>query len=260
MIEHGLGCAPVHGAGDRGAGDDGEAAPSGDGDPLLRPGLPVHVARLRRPLSGMGRDAVDGFGRRLLRQRDGRKLLRDAGVRVDRPHEVGDARRGAVGRVRVHRRVYNTRRRWASSTANSFTGSLASAANIRSVMTVPAPDRAGGHAAPGGDVVGAVAGRFDNVCGDAGEPQGGDLILHQGDESSVSGAAGCGRPRSVVPWRDARRRSGGRRWRNVSAPGHGRAGRGCTAPSGAASRSVRRENVDVLLPIEDVPAQTPLYF
>ena len=32
-----------------------------------RPGLPVHVAGLRRPLPGMGRGAVDGFGWRLLR-------------------------------------------------------------------------------------------------------------------------------------------------------------------------------------------------
>ena len=41
----------------------------------------------------------------LFRQRAGRELLRDARVRVARPHAVGDARRGADGRVRVHRRV-----------------------------------------------------------------------------------------------------------------------------------------------------------
>ena len=52
----GDGSAPAHGAGDRGAGDGREAAPAGGGDPSLRPGLPVHVAGLRRPLSGMGRD------------------------------------------------------------------------------------------------------------------------------------------------------------------------------------------------------------
>ena len=78
---------------------------AGCGHPSFRPGLPVHVAGLRRPLPGTGRGAVDGFGRRLLRQRDGRELLRDAGVRVARPQAVCDPRRGAGGRVRVRGRV-----------------------------------------------------------------------------------------------------------------------------------------------------------
>ena len=51
------------------------------------------VARVMRPAGICFDNAMAG------------SFLRDAGVRVDRPHEVGDARRGAVGRVRVHRRV-----------------------------------------------------------------------------------------------------------------------------------------------------------
>ena len=91
----------AHGLGARGAGDGGGATPAGLGHPSLGPGLPVHVAGLWRPLPGVGRCGVDGLGGRLLRQRDGRELLRDAGVRAARPQDVGDARRGAGGRVRV---------------------------------------------------------------------------------------------------------------------------------------------------------------
>ena len=114
----------AHGAGDRGAGDGRAAAATGVGDPPFRPGAPVHVAGLRRPLSAMGRAAVDGFGRRLFRQRAGRELLRDARVRVARPHAVGDARRGADGRVRVHRRVVQ-------HAAASFLAGLPLAAGLR---------------------------------------------------------------------------------------------------------------------------------
>ena len=39
--------------------------------------LYLHLAGLRRSLPGTGRRAIDGFGRRLLRQCDGRELLRD---------------------------------------------------------------------------------------------------------------------------------------------------------------------------------------
>ena len=53
----------------------------------------------------MGCGAVDGLDGRLLRQLDGRELLRHARVRVTRPHDALNVRRGAGGRVRFHRRV-----------------------------------------------------------------------------------------------------------------------------------------------------------
>ena len=56
-----------HRAGGRGAGDGGGAAAPRGGHPSLRPGLPVHVAGLRRSLPGAGHRTVDGVGRRLLR-------------------------------------------------------------------------------------------------------------------------------------------------------------------------------------------------
>ena len=43
------------------------ATPTRSGRASLRPGLPVHVAGLRRSLPRMGRGAVDGLGGRLLR-------------------------------------------------------------------------------------------------------------------------------------------------------------------------------------------------
>ncbi len=45
----------------------------------------------------------DGLGRRLLRQRDVRKLLRDPGMRTARAPPLQDPARGADGGVRVHR-------------------------------------------------------------------------------------------------------------------------------------------------------------
>src|SRR5437879_4932026 len=45
----------------------------------------IHVARLRAALSGGGDRTVDGIGRRLLRQLDGRELLRHHPVRARRP-------------------------------------------------------------------------------------------------------------------------------------------------------------------------------
>ena len=54
------------------------------GDPSLRSGLPVHGDRLRPALPRGRRAAVDGLGRRLLRQRDVRELLRHPRMRAAR--------------------------------------------------------------------------------------------------------------------------------------------------------------------------------
>ena len=82
-----------------------DATAARGGHPSLRPRLPVHLAGLRRSLPGTGRRAIDGFGRRLLRQCDGRELLRDPGVRAARPNDAVNARRSTGGVVRVHRGV-----------------------------------------------------------------------------------------------------------------------------------------------------------
>ena len=63
----GDGGAPAHRAGHRSVGDGHRAAPTRSGRASLRPGLPVHVAGLRRSLPRRGRGAVDGLGGRLLR-------------------------------------------------------------------------------------------------------------------------------------------------------------------------------------------------
>ena len=101
----GHGGASSHRAGGRGAGDGRGATAARGGHPSLRPRLPVHLAGLRRSLPGTGRRAIDGFGRRLLRQCDGRELLRDPGVRAARPNDAVNARRSTGGVVRVHRGV-----------------------------------------------------------------------------------------------------------------------------------------------------------
>jgi putative transposase len=66
------------GAGAVGAGVGVVAAASRRGDPPLGPGLPVHVDRVRAAVPGGRRAAFDRLGGRLLRQRHGRVVLRDA--------------------------------------------------------------------------------------------------------------------------------------------------------------------------------------
>ena len=80
----------------------GDASAEGR-DPSLRPGLAVHLDRLRQALPRGRRAALDGIGRRCLRQRDGGELLRHARMRAARSAPVQDAGRGAHGRLRVHR-------------------------------------------------------------------------------------------------------------------------------------------------------------
>ena len=76
-----------------------------------RPGVPVHLPRLRRALLAMGRGPVDGLGRGVLRQRHGRELLRHPRMRVARPHALprppvkpgAGSSPGAQSHLRVHR-------------------------------------------------------------------------------------------------------------------------------------------------------------
>src|SRR5207253_3197477 len=67
------------------------------------PGLAVQVDRLRAPLSGGPRAAVDGLGQRCLRQRALRELRRGPRVRAPRPAALPDPGRGPPGRLRVPR-------------------------------------------------------------------------------------------------------------------------------------------------------------
>src|SRR6202158_3582476 len=68
-------------------------------------GTQYHVDRLR-PALPAGRSApVDGFGRRLFRQRHVRELLRHARVRAAGPPAVANAERGPAGGVRFPRGV-----------------------------------------------------------------------------------------------------------------------------------------------------------
>jgi transposase InsO family protein len=53
----------------------------------------------------VGIRCTGGLSRRLLRQRDGRELLRDPGVRVAGPAYLSHARRGAHRALRIHRGV-----------------------------------------------------------------------------------------------------------------------------------------------------------
>jgi MmgE/PrpD N-terminal domain len=73
------------------------------GHPSTRPGLPVHVPRLRAALPGRGCAALHGLGRRRLRQCPLRELLRDPGVRAPRPATVCDPGRSAARGLRLHR-------------------------------------------------------------------------------------------------------------------------------------------------------------
>ena len=57
-------------------------APAEQSDSSLRPGLSVHVDRVRKALPRSRRSAIDGIGRRLLRQCDVRELQRNARMRA----------------------------------------------------------------------------------------------------------------------------------------------------------------------------------
>ena len=101
----GDGRAFTHRVGDRSSRNGALAAPTCGSHPPFRPGESVHEPCLRETVTRGGNDRLDGESRRLLRQRDGGELLRDAGVRTARPAVVPDAKRGASRAVRLHRRV-----------------------------------------------------------------------------------------------------------------------------------------------------------
>lgn len=70
-----------------------------------RPRLPVHLDRLRSALRATRRSSVDGIDRRLLRQRHGRELLRQPGVRTAGASSLQNPCASENRRVRVHRRL-----------------------------------------------------------------------------------------------------------------------------------------------------------
>ncbi len=85
------------------AGDGDRPAAAGRRHPPQRPGQPIHVIGVRKTLQGGWRPAVDGIGRRCLRQRHVRELLRHARMR-------------AAGATQVH--VPRSRPRWPASASS----------------------------------------------------------------------------------------------------------------------------------------------
>lgn len=63
----------------------------------------VHQRGLRRTLQEDGRAPLDGQRGRRIRQRHGRELLRQPGVRADRTQELANEDRGPAGAVHLHR-------------------------------------------------------------------------------------------------------------------------------------------------------------
>src|ERR1019366_5969615 len=74
-------------------------------DPSLRSRLPVYELRIWQAVSGSGRDAIHGFSGRLLRQRDGRIVLGDAGTRSVESPALQNAGRSEDGDLLVDRRL-----------------------------------------------------------------------------------------------------------------------------------------------------------
>src|SRR6202049_3179043 len=68
-------------------------------------GTTVYLAGIRQTLQGSRRAAVDGIGRRRLRQRDVRELLRDPRVRVSASPPLCVAGRGKDRLLQLHRRL-----------------------------------------------------------------------------------------------------------------------------------------------------------
>ena len=71
----------------------------------LSRGKPVPVAGVWRTLPGSWRASLHGFGRRRLRQRHVRKLLRDTGMGVAGPSPVRISGRSKDGVLQLHRRL-----------------------------------------------------------------------------------------------------------------------------------------------------------
>ena len=66
---------------------------------------PIHQHYVRHALPSDGGSAIDGIGRRCLRQCDGRELLRQPGVRTDRPPQFPKLHRGSNRIVHLDRRL-----------------------------------------------------------------------------------------------------------------------------------------------------------
>ena len=79
------------------------ATPARRRDPPFRPGIAVHLDRLRQALPRRRRAPVHRIGRGLLRQRHVRELLRHPRMRAARPPQVPLSCRSKHGRLRVHR-------------------------------------------------------------------------------------------------------------------------------------------------------------
>ena len=101
----GHGQPPSHRAGSGGAKHGDRPAPSPRGHPSLRQRRAVHFARVRETMSGQGNRDLDRVRRRLLRQRDGRELLRHVGVRTHQAALIAHPGRSAQRHFPIHRRV-----------------------------------------------------------------------------------------------------------------------------------------------------------
>ena len=127
------------------------------------------------------RAAVDG---RLLRQLDGRELLRHARVRVARPHDVLDVRRGAGGRVRFHRRVVQ-------HAAAAFGTGLSVAVGVRTTPCRPCGRcPACGHPSGAHESVGSRAARGFHTAHREGSP----YACHAVKPESVNLSTKSGQP------------------------------------------------------------------
>jgi hypothetical protein len=80
-----------------------DRASAGRGHSPQRPRLAVHRYSLRHALPREGRAALHGLGRRCLRQRHVRELLRHLGMRTARTPSLPLPRRGQDRRLRLHR-------------------------------------------------------------------------------------------------------------------------------------------------------------
>ena len=78
-------------------------------DPPFGSRLAIHIHRFRQPLPRGGRSSLHGLGWRRLRQRYGGELFRHARMRTPGTPPLQDPGGGAHGRVRLHRRLLQSR-------------------------------------------------------------------------------------------------------------------------------------------------------
>ena len=128
----GDGQPPADGAGARRARHGHRPAAARRRHPPLRPGLAVHLDRLRQPLPRGRRAPLHGLGRRRLRQRHVRELLRHPRVRA------ASTAAGSAPRPR---------RAWRSS-PSSRAGTTHAAATRRSIISHPSTTKGGSRPRP----------------------------------------------------------------------------------------------------------------